>query len=187
MNLCEHCGTNRVKVYFNMEEKSLQLCNDCYNEIMAEDLEVDLEHLLESFTVEDHQGISRTFLIERRLYPNGIYLEAIENIEYGYKFAVDGKLDCNQQELLQRLIHKTQNGTARRQINTGVFPNGQRYHSISHDRFIGIIEYDETSNGTPLLLIDGKPFSWEEVGKMLMSYEGFQIKMELYDYTDDVE
>jgi hypothetical protein len=47
------------------------------------------------------------------------------------------------------------------------------------------LEYDETSDGTPLIIIDGKPFTWEEVGKMLMAYEGFQIKLKMFDVTDD--
>lgn len=45
----------------------------------------------------------------------------------------------------------------------------------------------ETSDGSPLVIIDGKPFTWEEVGKMLMAYEGFQIKVKMYDITDDVD
>jgi hypothetical protein len=49
------------------------------------------------------------------------------------------------------------------------------------------LEYDETSDGTPLIIIDGKPFTWEDVGKMLMAFEGFQIKLKMFDVTDDVE
>jgi hypothetical protein len=33
----------------------------------------------------------------------------------------------------------------------------------------------------------GKPFTWEEFGRMLMTYEGFQFKLKMYDVTDDVE
>nr|WP_154676062.1 hypothetical protein [Bacillus dakarensis] len=40
--------------------------------------------------------MSRTFYVERPLDTEGIFLEAAENIEFGYKFAVHGELNCNQ-------------------------------------------------------------------------------------------
>ncbi|WP_452082098.1 DUF7713 domain-containing protein [Bacillus tuaregi] len=36
-----------------------------------------------------------------------------------------------------------------------------------------------------MIIIDGRPFTWEEVGEMVMSYEGFQIKIQMDDVTDD--
>lgn len=135
----------------------------------------------------DYQGVSRTFNVERRIYPNGIFLEASENIEFGYKFAVHGELNYNQQELLKKLIGKARKGTREQQVEANVFPNGQKYNQMMNDQIIGLIESDETSDGTPLVIIDGKPFTWEEIGKMLMTYEGFQIKIQTYDFTDDVE
>lgn len=187
MDTCERCGCNEVKVHFTMDEITKHLCNDCYNELMAEELEVELDPMIETFSLKDYQGISRTFHVERRLHPGGIYLEASENIEFGYKFAVHGELDSNQIELLNKLIEKTRRGLGEQQVETKVFPNGQTYKTILNDQITGFIEYDETSDGTPLVIIDGKPFTWEEVGKMVMSYEGFQIKVKLYDITDEVE
>ncbi|WP_099354724.1 DUF7713 domain-containing protein [Fredinandcohnia onubensis] len=183
MNRCEHCESNKVKIIFG----SMYLCNDCYNELMVEDLEVELEPLIESFSLKDYQGTSRTFSVERRLYPTGIFLEASENIEYGYKFAVHGELNCNQQELLNKLIAKARRGTSTQQVKNGVFPNGQTYHTIINNQITGLIQYDETSDDTPLVIVDGKPFTWDELGKMLMSYEGFQFKIKTYDLTDDAE
>lgn len=185
MNKCEHCGFNEVKVHLNGESGNMSVCTDCYNKFMADELEVELESLIESFSLKDYQGINRTFIVERRIYPEGIYLEGAENIEFGYKFAVHGELHCNQTNLLNKLIAKARKGMAEQQIKTGVFPNGQEYNSIIHDQFTGLIEYDESSDETPLITIDGKPFTWEEVGKMLMTYEGFQLKVKIYDLTDD--
>ncbi|MCM3763916.1 hypothetical protein [Neobacillus niacini] len=186
MDLCERCELSEAKIRLHMESDSMHLCNDCYNELMAEDLDVTLQPLLETFSIKDYQGISRTFLVERRPDPMGIFLEASETIEFGYKFAVHGELDCDQQALLNKLIDKAQIGIGKQQVKSGVFPNGQPYHTIMNDQFTGLIEYDETAEGLPLVIIDGKPFSWEEVGRMLMTYEGFQMKLEVYDFTDDV-
>lgn len=187
MNLCERCKTNETKVRLEMETNYLFLCMNCYNALVAEDFDVDLEQLIESFSLKDYQGISRTFYVERRLFLMGMCLEATENTELGYKFAVLGEIYCDQQALLNKLIQKTQKGIRKQHVKKGIFPNGQAYNSILNDQFIGLIEYDEESDGTPLVIIDGKPFTWEEVGKMLMAYEGFQIKLEIHDVTDDVE
>jgi predicted ribosome-associated RNA-binding protein Tma20 len=187
MNKCEHCGSYDARVSLAMEEKSMKLCLTCYNEIMSEELEVDVEPLVDSFSLKDYEGVSHTFNVERRIVPTGIFIEAVENIEFGYKFAVDGDLYCNQQELLNKLIEKARKGIREKQVETNFFPSGQTYNSIITDQITGLIEYDETSDGTPLVIIDGKPFTWEEVGKMVMSYEGFQIKVKMYDPTDDVE
>ena len=56
-----------------------------------------------------------------------------------------------------------------------------------NDQFSGLIGYDEASDRSPLIIIDGRPFTWEEVGKMLMAYEGFQIKLKINDFTDDID
>jgi len=37
---------------------------------------------------------------------------------------------------------------------------------------VGRIEWDSGTNGrVPLLVIDGRPFTWEDVGRMLMTFE----------------
>ena len=47
----------------------------------------------------------------------------------------------------------------------------------SDQRLVGRIEWDPQSNGrVPLVVIDGKAFSWEEVGRMLMTFEGFTLE-----------
>ncbi|XTP54066.1 hypothetical protein Q5760_22465 [Niallia sp. Krafla_26] len=151
---------------------------------MADKLEVDLEPLIESFSLKDYQGMNRTFFVERQILPQGIYLEAVENVKFGYKFGVQGELHSNQTDMLNQLMEKTRNGLAEQQVKTEFFPNGQKYNTLIHDQFTGLIEYDEGSNIAPLIIIDGKPFTWEEVGKMMMTYEGFQIKVKVYDMTD---
>jgi hypothetical protein len=184
---CEHCGSNNVKFHLSVDDNSVHLCSNCYNKSMTEELNVALEPLVETFSLKDYQGISRTFYVERRIDPMGIFLEAVENIEFGYKFAVHEELNANQIELLTKLIKKTRKGIEEQHVVRGIFPNGQEYYSITNGQIKGLIEYDENSEGSPLIIIDGKPFTWKEIGKMIMSYEGFQIKLEMFDFTDDVE
>jgi hypothetical protein len=38
----------------------------------------------------------------------------------------------------------------------------------------------------PIVVIDGKEFSWGEVGRMLMSFEGFNVEMTVHDSIEVV-
>ena len=50
----------------------------------------------------------------------------------------------------------------------------------------GRIAWDDDADGQlPLLIIDGKKVTWEEFGRMMMSYEGWQMKMEIYDRSEE--
>ena len=37
----------------------------------------------------------------------------------------------------------------------------------------------------PLLIIDGKPVTWEELGRMVSPYEGFRFKLEIFDRSEE--
>jgi len=51
----------------------------------------------------------------------------------------------------------------------------------------GRIEWDEETDGaTPLLVVDGKPYSWDEVGRMLMTFEGFTLHARVEDSIEIV-
>ncbi|WP_425434982.1 DUF7713 domain-containing protein [Paenisporosarcina indica] len=39
----------------------------------------------------------------------------------------------------------------------------------------------------PVLVLDGKPYTWEEIVKMLRSFKGFELKVEAVDITDEIE
>jgi len=45
-----------------------------------------------------------------QIYEEGIYLEAAENIKFGYKFTVHGELHSVQTDLLNKFIAKTRKG-----------------------------------------------------------------------------
>ena len=37
-----------------------------------------------------------------------------------------------------------------------------------------------------MLVIDGREVSWEEFGRMLMTFEGWQFRMEIRDRSEEV-
>ncbi|WP_156418737.1 DUF7713 domain-containing protein [Lentibacillus amyloliquefaciens] len=148
--------------------------------MVSTELGVDLEEQPESIVLKDPKGITRYFKVEQKLFHMGIRLQAEEAIEYGYQFAIHGELDCDQKQLFQELADKVKDGLARQYIEQGIFPNDQAYQTIVDDELVGRIEYNENDPDVPLIIIDGKPYTWEEVGKMMTSYEGFQFHLKIF-------
>jgi hypothetical protein len=37
-----------------------------------------------------------------------------------------------------------------------------------------------------VLVIDGRSISWDELGRMVATYEGFQFKLQLFDLSDEL-
>jgi hypothetical protein len=51
----------------------------------------------------------------------------------------------------------------------------------------GRIDWDERAEGrVPLLVIDGREITWQEFGHMLMTFEGFQFKLQISDLSEEV-
>lgn len=51
----------------------------------------------------------------------------------------------------------------------------------------GRIEWDDTHDDrVPLLVIDGREIGWDEFGRMLMSFEGCQFKLNIVDKSEQL-
>ncbi|WP_090833178.1 MULTISPECIES: hypothetical protein [unclassified Bacillus (in: firmicutes)] len=85
------------------------------------------------------------------------------------------------------MLDKVKRGISRSYVTISKFPNGQRIESIEMDEFVGRLEYDECNESNPLVIIDGKSYTWNQLGQMIGAFEGFQIKVKMVDMTDDVE
>ncbi len=48
------------------------------------------------------------------------------------------------------------------------------------------LECDGDYGHPPLIVIDGKEIRWDEFGRMLMTYEGFHFKLEIFDRSDEI-
>lgn len=70
------------------------------------------------------------------------------------------------------LYERIRHGLAVRHVERGDL--GWR---ITDARHLGRITWDpERAGEVPLLVIDGRPFTWDQVGRMLMSFEGFTLR-----------
>lgn len=187
MKVCNICRQQEAKVTLVFDDDDRKyLCNDCYNNVLSEQLGVALESSVESMKVKDGKGIFRTFQIEQRLDPIGIIITAMEQEDHGYVFAVHGELDCDQKALMEKLESKIKQGVAASYMKTETYPNGQTYHSLNHHQLLGRVKHSDDHH-FPVIVIDGKPYTWEELGKLLKTYEGFQLEWKMHEITDDVD
>lgn len=84
--------------------------------------------------------------------------------------------------LLGRLIQRI-----RKALSVKYIEDGQHGLQIVDDTVRGRIEWDDDEDGrVPLMVVDGREISWEEFGQMLMSLEGWQFKLEIFDRSDEV-
>jgi hypothetical protein len=101
----------------------------------------------------------------------------------GYHFQIIGDPEEDLLVLLGRLIEKM-----RRALSTKHLKNGEHGLQISDDRVVcGRIEWDDARNDrVPLLIIDGREIGWEEFGRMLMTFEGWQFKLTIRDKSEEL-
>jgi len=125
--------------------------------------------------------VSSPFKFRSMLVPTGYKMEALEIIDNpheGYRFAILGDFEADPWKLFQRLYAKMRREIARRHVHRTEFG----WQLAWDQRLVGRIEPDLSSDlRMPLVVIDGKPFTWAQVGHMLMTFEGFTLEAQIKD------
>jgi hypothetical protein len=188
---CEECGEITPGYdtvhYGSMDSGYRQLCTRCFNAEVAELHGLDdFENIrLEPIGLTDCAGEEHQFHFQTRLLGGIVSLEAFELREgnpAGYTFQLIGKPEEDLFALLGRLIQRICKALSVKHIE-----DGQHGLQIVDDTVRGRIEWDDDEDGrVPLMVVDGREISWEEFGQMLMSHEGWQFKLEIFDPSDEV-
>jgi hypothetical protein len=157
-------------------------CYRCFNRETADRLGIDFnEPEFQPVVLEDADGAPHTFKSRSMLVPTGHEMEALEVIDEphpGYRFAILGDFEADPWELFQRLYAKMRTEITRRYVHRTEFG----WQLTEDERLVGRIEWDPSSDARlPLVVIDGKPFTWEQVGHMLMTFEGFTLEARIKD------
>jgi hypothetical protein len=99
----------------------------------------------------------------------------------GYQFQIIGEPEEDLLVLLGRLIENIRRGLSRKHLKK------DKYGVQMADRIVcGKIGWDDAQDGSvPLLNIDGREIAWEEFGRMLMTFEGWQFKLEIRDKSEE--
>jgi hypothetical protein len=170
----------------SIEKGYRELCSRCFNTEMAQlDGLMGFEHLdLKPVALTDADGKTHEFHFRVRLFGPGVALDAFEirgGHPGGYQFQIIGEPEEDLLVLLGRLIEKIRRGLSQKHLKK------DKYGVHIADRIVcGKIAWDEAQDGAvPLLNIDGREITWEEFGHMLMTFEGWQFKLEIRDKSEE--
>ena len=190
--VCSTCGRTTASYqgigYGSQAEEYRLLCYRCYNLEAAKLDGLDkFEHLdFDPVRLVDCAGESHEFHFRTRLFGPGIAMDAFElrdDHPAGYKFQIIGDPNDDLMALLGRLVEKIRRAISVKHLTASDFGTQLADHRIVRGR----IEWDADQNGhIPLVVIDGREFTWDEFGHMLMSCEGWQFKLEIRDPSDDL-
>lgn len=115
----------------------------------------------------DQDGVLHLFHFRYRLFVTGVTLDAYESPpdgSYGYQFRVIGPPEGDPFELLGRLVIKMKRGLSTRYLEE----TQVRTHIGKLDMVRGQIESDlDCPERLPLIVTDGRAFTWDEFGRML--------------------
>jgi hypothetical protein len=188
---CANCGQitpgYNIVNYGSIEKGHQQICSRCLNtEVAKSDGLENFEHLrFDPVELADCTGKAHFFHFRTHLFGPGIALDAFEvrnGNPGGYQFQLIGEPEDDLLALLGRLIDKIRRALSKVHIGDGEF--GLR---ITDNRVVrGMIGWDEAQDGrVPLLSIDGREITWDELGHILMSYEGWHFKLEIRDKSEE--
>ena len=192
---CERCGTlvpRHDLTHFTTETGASELCTLCFNADVAQRSGIDDfdNHPLDPVLITAADGVIHEFHLRTRLLGAIVTLEAYELKDHapsGYQFQLVGEPDEDRFVQLGRLVERI-----RRTLATKYLEDGGDGLQIKDMEVKGTIEADLSDeadvmgSSAPMLVIDGRDVSWEEFGRMLMTFEGFQFKLEIVDKSDDL-
>jgi hypothetical protein len=162
-------------------------CYPCFNEEASARMGVDFDHtFLQPVTVNDGAGVEHTFEFRSMLAATGHALYAREAVpagREGYEFAVLGDFEAKVWDLFRILYERIRRSLAIRHVERGELG----WQITNAHRLVGRICWDPDRGGeVPLLVVDGRPYTWDEIGRMLMSFEGFTLRAEIQDRIEVV-
>jgi hypothetical protein len=114
------------------------------------------------------------------LFGPGVSIDAFElrgGEPAGYQFQIIGDPAEDRMALFGRLVQKI-----RRALSITHLKRGDLGLQFAGQVVRGRIDWDEDENGeVPLLVIDGREITWYHFGRMMMTFEGWQFKLEIRD------
>ena len=148
---------------------------------------LDFQHVdFDPIVLQDLDGVSHNFEFRTHIFGENLSIEAfeIQNGQLkGYQFSISGDAEDDMFNVFGKLFEKMRRALGRKHIEKGDLT---RYRITNDSVVRGHIAWDDNEDGqVPCLVIDGKELSWEEFGRMLMTYEGFHFKMEIFDRFEE--
>lgn len=163
-------------------------CSRCFNEEVAHRLGIDFDSTpIAPIVVTDVDGVRHRFEIRSMLVGTGHAMYAREvrkrDARGGYRFAILGDYEAKAQDLIKLLRERIRQGLSVRHVQE----TEHGWQLTQGHRLSGVIEWDpETEGALPLLIVDGRTFTWDEIGRMMMTFEGFTLNAIVKDTVEVV-
>jgi len=174
--------------YGSLEHGYRQVCNQCLNNELAEAVGlVGFENAnFQALSLGDCTGAVHEFHFRTSQFGAGVAIDAFELRDghlAGYQSQIIGDPEEDLFVLFGRLIQKI-----RRSLSTKHLRQREFGLQIADDRVVkAMIGWDKGQDGRiPLLTIDGQEITWEDLGRMIMSFEGFQFKLTVADKSEEL-
>jgi hypothetical protein len=168
-NNCRLCG-KAGKVYLGDGKTGETLCQGCFNRYMANRYDIDApEYVPDRLSFKSRRKKPHEFDIEFMIFGTGKSLTATEIGETSRVVDVWGGMDDDFDEMMLLLKKRINKSLSVRYMGA----DGR----IKDNKVAGYIScnYDRDSVD---IIIDGKPYSWEELKRHVASREGWKIKIE---------
>jgi hypothetical protein len=172
----------------SVEKGYRALCGQCFNTEVAQlDGLARFEHVtFEPVRLADCTGETHEFHFRTHLFGTGVALDGFELRDghpAGYQFQMIGDPEEDLPVLLGRLIERMRRGLSVKHLRNDTYGLQIADHRVVR----GKIEWDDSQDGSvPQLNVDGREITWQEFGRMLMSFEGWQFKLEIRDKSEDL-
>lgn len=188
---CETCGAEppgyeRVH-YGSFEDGYRLLCTMCLNAEIAARYGLDnFENVrFDQIMMTDCAGEEHEFHFRTRLLGAMVVLSAFELREGnpgGNQFEIIGDPEDDLMSLLGRLIERIRRGLSVKHLEKS--EHGLQIADMSVcARISSDINTDERM---PLLTIDGQEVTWDQFGRMLMTFEGWQFRMQIAGLSEEI-
>ncbi len=176
---CDICG-KPATVYIGdgNGNETARFCLACHNKMMAELTETDApDNIPDRLSVKLSRGKTHNFMIEPEIFSNGKLLTATEIGKAKRRIGVHGELDENFDDMFETLKRRIKKALS----VTYMDPNGY----FANSRAVGYIDYNRVRDAHDIV-IDGKPYTWDELKKNVAAHEGWQIKIEFRDVGEEL-
>ena len=185
---CGLCGTTlRPADSISVAEVG-ERCYRCFNDEAAERLGVDFDNTpIPPLVVTAVDGLRHRFAIRSMLVSTGHAMYAREvrqrDARGGYQFAILGDHEADARQLFALLRERIRQGLSVRHVRE----TEHGWQLTKAHRLSGVIEWDpEAECALPLLIVDGRTFTWDQIGRMLMTFEGFTLNVTVEDTIEVV-
>ncbi|MBC7958875.1 MAG: hypothetical protein H7X94_03315 [Vallitaleaceae bacterium] len=179
--------TNKLEISENL---FTHLCAACFNQIMTSWMAIHLKEFeSKTFAFKDVKGDKYTIELERLGCSMGLDFEIRLAVNDGteHNVSIMGKIDCQQEEIWNQLVLKIKSAVHTRYLEMADRPFGESQDQLIGDEVAGQIQYDGNRyDDIPILVIDGKKYTWKEFGRMLSPSGGQSFKLKIYDTVEEI-